>query len=286
MSTPTPLTAFVTGGGSGIGKSLALALSSRGYTVCVSDVHVDAAQAVAAECGPRASALALDVCDAAAVRAGIESFAAANGRLDYLFNNAGIGTSGEANDIPLAAWRRIVDINVYGVLNGVLAAYPLMIQQGFGHIVNTASLAGLGPAPLFAPYALTKHAVVGLSTSLRVEAAARGVRVSAFCPAAIETPILDTMNPAEFGISSAPDARRFLTALAGPPYPVAKAVEELLQALDKNEGVIVLPARARLAWRLGRWFPGLVDMLSRRALAAERDTLQTPGRDPGLQARR
>lgn len=228
MSTPPPRSAFVTGGGSGIGKALALALSSRGYTVCVSDVHVEAAQAVAAECGPRASALALDVCDAAAVRDGIERFAEANGRLDYLFNNAGIGTSGEANDIPLAAWRRIVDINVYGVLNGVLAAYPLMIRQGFGHIVNTASLAGLGPAPLFAPYALTKHAVVGLSTSLRVEAAARGVKVSAFCPAAIETPILDTMNPAEFGINSAPDARRFLTALAGPPYPVDKAVDELL----------------------------------------------------------
>jgi len=267
-------TAFVTGGGSGIGRALSKALSARGITVAVTDVDHDAAARVAQECGPRAVAAALDVRDPTAVREAIERFAAEHGRLDYVFNNAGIGTAGEVNDIPLDAWRRIVDINVYGVLHGVLAAYPLMLTQGFGHIVNTASLAGLGPAPLFAPYALTKHAVVGLTTSLRIEAAARGVRVSVFCPAAVETPILDSMNPAEFGINSAPDARRFLTALAGPPYSVENAVAELLVALDANHGVIVLPARARLAWRLGRWFPALVEKLGRSALAAERKALK------------
>jgi short-subunit dehydrogenase len=267
-------TAFVTGGGSGIGRALSKALSARGITVAVTDVDHDAAARVAQECGPRAVAAALDVRDPTAVREAIERFAAEHGRLDYVFNNAGIGTAGEVDDIPLDAWRRIVDINVYGVLHGVLAAYPLMLTQGFGHIVNTASLAGLGPAPLFAPYALTKHAVVGLTTSLRIEAAARGVRVSVFCPAAVETPILDSMNPAEFGINSAPDARRFLTALAGPPYSVENAVAELLVALDANHGVIVLPARARLAWRLGRWFPALVEKLSLSALAAERKALK------------
>jgi NAD(P)-dependent dehydrogenase (short-subunit alcohol dehydrogenase family) len=266
-------TAFVTGGGSGIGKALSKALSARGLTVCVSDINLNAAQEVARECGPLATAIALDVRDPDAVLGSIGKFASEHGRLDYVFNNAGIGTSGETNDIPLDAWRRIVDINLYGVLHGVLAAYPIMIKQGFGHIVNTASLAGLGPAPLFSPYALTKHAVVGLSTSLRIEAASRGVRVSAFCPAAVETPILDTMNPAEFNIGTAPDARRFLTALAGPPYSVEKAVEELLVELGRNKGVIVLPARARMAWRLGRWFPALVEMVSRHALAAERKAL-------------
>lgn len=274
MTSSSTTTAFVTGGGSGIGKAISKALSARGVSVCVADIDLAAARAVASECGPHASHLALDVRDVDAVRSGIETFAAKHGRLDYVFNNAGVGTSGETNDIPLEAWRRIVDINLYGVLHGVLAAYPLMLKQGFGHIVNTASLAGLGPAPLFSPYALTKHAVVGLSNSLRIEAAARGVRVSAFCPAAIETPILDTMNPAEFKIGTAPDARRFLTALAGPPYSVEKAVEELLVELGKNKGVIVLPARARLAWRLGRWFPALVEMVSKSALEAERKALR------------
>jgi NAD(P)-dependent dehydrogenase (short-subunit alcohol dehydrogenase family) len=216
--------------------------------------------------------MSVDVRDATALKGGIESFANEHGRLDYVFNNAGIGVAGEANEIPLSAWQRIVDTNLYGVLHGVLAAYPIMLAQGSGHIINTASLAGLGPAPLLAPYALTKHAVVGLSTSLRIEAAARGVRVSVLCPAAIETPILDSQNPADLNIRWAPDMRRFLTALAGPPYSVDRCAQETLAAVDRNKAVIVLPARARLAWRLGRMFPALVEAVSARAVTAERST--------------
>jgi NAD(P)-dependent dehydrogenase (short-subunit alcohol dehydrogenase family) len=276
MNSYSNSTAFVTGGASGIGRALAKAMAARGARVCVADINLPAAQAVAHECGAMATAIALDVRDAAAVKNGIEQFAGRHGRLDYVFNNAGIGVAGESDEIPLAAWRHIVDINLYGVLNGVLAAYPIMCRQGSGHLVNTASLAGLGPAPLLAPYALTKHAVVGLSTSLRIEAAERGVRVSVLCPAAIETPILHSDNPADSGIPWAPDMRRFLTALAGPPYSVEKCAEETLAAIDRNKGVIVLPGRARLAWRLGRLFPALVESVSRQAVAAERKTRDSP----------
>jgi NAD(P)-dependent dehydrogenase (short-subunit alcohol dehydrogenase family) len=265
-------TAFITGGGSGIGRALAKRLAARGVAVCVTDLKSGAAQSVAAECGQGATALGLDVCDAAAVRSAIETFAAEKGRLDYLFNNAGIGIAGEANEIPLEAWKRIIDINVYGVLHGVLTAYPIMLKQGSGHIVNTASLAGLGPAPLLAPYGLTKHAVVGLSSSLRIEGAKRGVRVSVLCPSAIETPLLDTENPSEFKIAWAPNMRRFLTALAGPPYSVDRCADEMMAGIDRNQGVIVLPGRARLAWRLGRLFPSLVESVSQSAVEAERKT--------------
>lgn len=265
-------TAFISGGGSGIGRALARALCERGARVCVADINLVAAQAVATECGANASAVAVDVRDADALKGCIESFAQQHGRLDYVFNNAGIAAAGETDEIPLPVWQRIVDINLYGVLHGVLAAYPIMLKQGSGHIINTASLAGLGPAPLLAPYALTKHAVVGLSTSLRIEAAARGVRVSVLCPAAIETPILNRVMPDNFNIPWAPDARRFLTALAGPPYPVDKCAQETLAALERNQGVIVLPGRARLAWRLGRLFPRLVETVSARAVAVERGT--------------
>ena len=88
-------------------------------------------------------------------------------------------------------WDRIIDINIRGVIHGVHAVYPGMVARGSGHIINTASVAGLAPAPLLVPYATTKHAVVGLSISLRAEAAAYGVKVSVLCPSAIETPILD-----------------------------------------------------------------------------------------------
>lgn len=267
-------TAFITGGGSGIGRALAKALAVRGVRVCVTDMDEQAAQRVSHECGTNAMARVLDVRDAEAVRRSIDAFAVQHGRLDYVFNNAGIAISGETDEIPLAAWQRIVDINIHGVLHGVMAAYPILVKQGFGHIINTASLAGLGPAPLLSPYALTKHAVVGLSTSLRVEAATRGVRVSVLCPAAIETPILDSMNASEFNIPWGPDTRRFLTALAGPPYPVEKCALEALAAIDRNVGVIVLPGRARLAWRVGRMWPALVERLSGAAVAAERTSRQ------------
>ncbi len=265
-------TAFITGAGSGIGRALAKTLAARGALVCAADINAAAAEQVAVECGNKALAVVLDVCDAEAVRTAIENFATETGRLDYLFNNAGIGIAGETDEIPLAAWQRIVDVNLYGVLHGVLAAYPIMLKQRSGHIINTASLAGLGPAPLLAPYSLTKHAVVGLSTSLRIEAAARGVRVSLLCPAAIETPILDSGNPEDIPIPWGPDIRRFLTALAGPPYPVERCVEEALAAIEKNKSIIVLPGRARLAWRLGRMFPVLAERVSGTAVTAERKT--------------
>jgi NAD(P)-dependent dehydrogenase (short-subunit alcohol dehydrogenase family) len=264
-------TAVVTGGGSGIGKALSLAMAARGARVVVTDVNEEAARSVAAECGPSAVARRLDVRDADAVRAVIEESAAITGKLDYLFNNAGIGVGGEIQDLSLAHWDRILDVNVRGVIHGVVAAYPIMLRQRSGHIVNTASLAGLGAAPLLTPYSMTKHAVVGLSVSLRAEAAALGVRVSALCPAAIETPILDSDNPSDLAPTPwRPDLRRFLTKVAGPPYPVDKLAVEALAAIDRNEGVIVIPGRARLLWRLGRLLPALAESGAKDAVAAER----------------
>ena len=98
---------------------------------------------------------------------------------------------GSTHELDSSHWDRIIDINIKGVVNGVLTAYPLMVAQGDGHIVNTASGAGLAPAVLTVAYTTTKHAVVGLSTALRPEAALHGVRVSVLCPGAVDTPILD-----------------------------------------------------------------------------------------------
>ena len=277
--------AFVTGAASGIGRALARALSARGAVVRIADIDAEGARRVAAECGPDASWVRLDVRDADAVGQAIAEFAAARGRLDYLFNNAGIGAAGETHEIPLAYWKGLVDINVYGVLHGVLAAYPIMLKQGSGHIVNTASLAGLGPAPLLTPYALTKHAVVGLSTSLRIEAAAHGVRVSALCPAAIETPILDQGPPPGSPVKWRPDVRRYLTTLAGGPYPVDRCAEDTLAAVARNERVIVLPARGRLAWQLGRLFPSLVEKVTAEAMRKERESRSAPAGSATLAGR-
>lgn len=261
---------FITGAGSGIGRAMALEVSRRGARVAVADIDTASARAVAAECGPGAVAFTVDVRDAEAVRTTIIEFDRASGRLDVLINNAGIGVAGEAHLLGVAHWDRIIDVNIRGVVHGVATAYPLMVERRHGHIVNTASLAGLGPAPLFSPYAMTKHAVVGLSTSLRAEAKGFGVRVSVLCPAAIETPILDSSNPADLPEVPRLDSRSHLERLGGKVYPLDKMVAEALRGIEKNKGIIVIPRKARLLWRAGRLFPGLVEKACVDAVAAQR----------------
>lgn len=265
--------AFVTGAGSGIGRALSLELARRGARVTVTDVNGEAAAKVAAEAGPGATSRALDVRDAEAVREAIADTAKRGGRLDLLVNNAGIAVTGEAHEIALPHWDRILDINVRGVVHGIVAGYPILLRQKSGQILNVASLAGLGPVPLFTPYAMTKYAVVGLSMSLRIEAADHGVQVSALCPAAVETPILDSENPRDLpAVPWRPNVRRFLEALAGPPYAVDALAREALDAAARNEALIVLPSRARLLWRLGRLFPALSEKTGGVAVAKERAT--------------
>ena len=106
----------------------------------------------------------------------------AAGRLDLMFNNAGITWAADTELLTLEQWNSIIDVNIRGVVHGVAAAYPQMVRQGHGHIVNTASMAGLAAAGLITSYVMTKHAVVGLSLALRTEAAAHGVGVLAICP--------------------------------------------------------------------------------------------------------
>ena len=263
--------AIITGGGSGIGRALAIAMAKRGALVMVTDIDPDKASLVANECGVNAQSFLVDVRDANQVNELVHQVFHQFGRVDFIFNNAGIGVAGETHEIPAPLWDRIIDINLKGVLNGVLAGYPIMVKQGYGYIINTASLAGLGPAALMAPYAMTKHAVVGLSHSLRLEAAAFGVQVNVLCPSAIETPILDSTNPADLPeVPWTPNARRYLSNLAAPPYPVEKMAEEVLSAIEKNKPTIVLPGKARLAWMMGRLFPGLVEKLATKALIIER----------------
>jgi NAD(P)-dependent dehydrogenase (short-subunit alcohol dehydrogenase family) len=271
VSTWKDKTAVVTGAGSGIGRALALAMSRRGVRMVITDINGESARSVAEECGASARARQMDVRDATAVQAVIDEAVRANGTIDFLFNNAGLGLGGETDEIPLSAWNTMIDVNIRGVVHGIKAAYPHMVRQQSGHIVNTASLAGLGGVPLLAPYSMSKHAVVGLSTSLRHEARARGVRVSVLCPGGIETPLIDSkMFDGQKYEGWLPNVRRYLEALAGPIYPVDKLAEEALSAVERNRGIIVLPARARSLWRMTRWFPGLADKTYPAAVAAER----------------
>ncbi len=257
--------ALVTGGGSGIGKALGGALARRGARVWLSDVDGASAARAAKEIGHGAEGIALDVVDADAVRRHVEDVARIHGRVDAIFNNAGIGVGGDLRELNLEHFDRTIDVNVRGVVHGVLAVLPIMREQGGGTIVNTASAAGLLAVPLMAPYCLSKHAVVGLGASLRIEAEPLGIQVNTLCPAAIETPLLDSDVSRELGASWRPDIRAYLTQLGGAPYPVDRFAEHALDRIEKNEGVIVAPLGARVRLALGRLVPGLVEALTRRA---------------------
>lgn len=244
--------ALVTGGGSGIGAALGRELARRGARVIVTDRRLDEASEVAASIpGGRARALELDVRSTESFGRVVADVVATEGEIDFLFNNAGIGVAGEMRELGLADWEAIVDVNLLGVVRGVHAVYPRMIARGGGHIVNTASMAGLMPTPITTPYGATKHAVVGLSRSLRIEAAEYGVRITALCPGVIRTPILEG---GVFGrMSRRPDAgdmqKQFERAK---PMDVTRFAEAVLDRLPSNPRTLIVP----------RWW-SLIDLVNR-----------------------
>ena len=210
--------AIITGAASGIGFALSRELARRGALVVMVDRNADLLFASAASIkgeGFRVIAAQLDVTDHAAVKKLVDDIIAAHNRIDYLFNNAGVVICGEAQDFSLDDWHSVIDTNLYGVINGVTAVYPLMVKQGFGHIVNTSSVAGLAPFTGQVPYTASKHAIVGLSTALRIEGADLGVKVSVVCPGLIDTELMEK-RPVK------PDAATLAKALK--PEDVAEAI--------------------------------------------------------------
>lgn len=263
--------ALITGAGSGIGLALAQELAKRGAHVIVTDVDVDAVMNAMESIGEDAVPAQLDVRDAHAFRDLVNRVVEHHGHLDLLVNNAGIGVGGEVHELTVEHWNRVIDVNVKGVIHGVQAAYPHMVRRGSGHIVNVASLAGLAPTPLLVPYATSKHAVVGLSTSLRAEAAFHGVNVTVLCPAAIDTPLLDRSNPADLPPPSwKPDMRRYLGRLCSSPYPVERFAAEAVDAIQQDKAIAVIPSKARLMWRVARLLPDLAMYRARQEFERER----------------
>jgi NAD(P)-dependent dehydrogenase (short-subunit alcohol dehydrogenase family) len=250
--------AIVTGGASGIGRALAEALARRGCEVVIADLQADLAQDVVSRisaAGGRATAIRTDVAEFLAMERLVRETVERTGRLDYLFNNAGIGIGGNVSHYGIQDWNLILDINLRGVIHGVQAAYQIMTKQGFGHIVNTASMAGLMPSPGMAAYSMTKHAVVGLSKALRAEAASLGVRVSVLCPGVIQTPILESGG--KYGrmlVDVPPEIQRSLWEKYK-PMPVDRFAEKALNAIAKNEAIIIIPSWWKMVWRLHRFFP-------------------------------
>jgi len=253
----------ITGAASGIGRALAAELCGRGATVVLSDIDGSAADAATTQLlatGARAESAEVDVTDAGAVAAVVENAVEKHGRLDLIFNNAGIAVTGDARDLSLDHWRRVIDVNLMGVVYGSDAAYKVMARQGHGHIVNIASLAGLTPFPTNIPYSTTKHAVVGLSMSLRAEGEALGVGVSAVCPGFVASNIYTSSEavnvPQEMLLDQVPFKK----------VPADDAARRILDGVARNKPIIVFPWYAHLIWWLYRLSPRTVAPLGRQAI--------------------
>ena len=258
--------AIVTGGASGIGRALAEALAAAGCEVVVADLQTELAEATAAALrarGAKATAVVLDVTSFAATARVVNETRERCGRLDYLFNNAGIGILGEVRDHGVEDWNRIIDVNLRGVVNGVTAGYAVMRAQGFGHIVNTASIQGLVPTPLMASYGATKRAVVGLSLALRIEAAAAGVRASVLCPGVIRTPLLAGGAFGKVLLTASKEQQLAYFEVLRPMDP-ARFARRTLAQVARNKAVIVVPARYKLMWWIDRLSPALGLLLARK----------------------
>ena len=186
--------AVITGGGSGIGASLARACAAAGMRVVVVDVNEERAASVAAELPDgTAVARAVDVSDADAVQALADFAFDRFGAVHLLCNNAGVSPAGRIWDFTDDEWRWLLGVNVQGVANGIRSFVPRMIEQGEGHIVNTGSGASFVSTPRLGPYCATKHAIVGLSEALRYELDGSGIGVSVLVPAGVNTNIGDSM---------------------------------------------------------------------------------------------
>jgi NAD(P)-dependent dehydrogenase (short-subunit alcohol dehydrogenase family) len=258
---------LVSGAASGIGRALAGELAAAGARLHVADRDAEGLERAAAAWGAAVrSRTAFDVTDRPALEAWIRGTAAAEGRLDALFNNAGMGMAAEFADAEAVDWERVRAVNLDAVVHACRAAWPILAaQQGGGHLVNTASLLGLTPSPLASLYSATKHGVVGLSRTLALEGAALGIRVSWVCPGYVDTAIFDR----------APMRRatkdELLALLPWRLMPADRAARAILRAVARDRGgEILFPFHARLSRALDRWLPGLYGWANRRLLERHR----------------
>ncbi len=253
----------ITGAGSGIGRATALAFAAEGARLHLVDIDGDSVETVATEVesrGAEATWHRVDCTDSESMLRLAEQVFEQDGRVDVLHNNAGVCCGGPAHRLTLDDWRWTVDVNLWGVIHGVHAFLPGMIEQGGGgHIVNTASMAGLVGLPMVAPYCATKFAVVGLSESLNAELAAHDIHVSVICPGATRTKVLEN---ARLGLPGG--ASEWLTEALGKHARGPEHIADLVvDAVKRRRGFVVTGMEMLPLYNLRRLSVRLYQRLAR-----------------------
>ncbi|MBN1877030.1 MAG: SDR family oxidoreductase [Anaerolineae bacterium] len=268
------LIAVVTGAASGIGYALSKALLKRGIFVYCVDNNNELEKRIT-PLGQMTQTRLMDVRDFDAWEKLLAEIIVAHGHIDYLFNNAGIGYGCDSVNLEREHYDRYIDINIRGVTNAISLIYPQMIRQGNGTIVNTASVGGLIPSALMTPYAMSKHAIYGLSESLRLEAALKGVRVITLCPGAVDTPIFDSVAPGDIKPIKSTRLREY-TQEKRVSISADKFAELALNDITKNKSPIIYPRSFRLLVFIYRFMPALYRLITAKNLRDEMQRLNSP----------
>jgi NAD(P)-dependent dehydrogenase (short-subunit alcohol dehydrogenase family) len=250
--------AVVTGGASGIGRSLAHALADRGLKLVVADIDepaLDEATADLLAAGADAIAVPTDVRHREAIEALRDAALDAYGHIDLACNNAGVAAGGRSWETAPVIWEWILDVDLWSVIHGVGVFVPVFLAQGHGHIVNTASLAGLTAVPFLAPYVVAKHGVVALSETLHHELKDTGVGVTVLCPSFTNTRIheLDRLAPDDVlaarparAIDEGPGREAFRQLIESGLDP-DDVVQQLITGIEADRVHVVCPPSVSLA---------------------------------------
>ncbi|MFF1639136.1 SDR family oxidoreductase [Streptomyces sp. NPDC058246] len=260
---------LVTGAGSGIGRATAFAFAEAGARVIAVDRDAESAARTAEMSrligSPEAWAETVDVSDEQAMEKLAEKVAGEYGVVDVLVNNAGIGLSGSFFDTSAEDWKKVLDVNLWGVIHGCRLFGKQMGERGQGgHIVNTASAAAYQPSKALPAYSTSKAAVLMLSECLRAELAGQGIGVSAICPGFVNTNITSTARFA--GVDAGEEKRRQkksarLYGLRN--YPPEKVADAILRAVVRNQAVVPVTPEARGAHLMSRFMPKALRAIAR-----------------------
>jgi len=257
---PHAARAVVTGAGSGLGAALCDVLAARGARVIAADLDLAAATATAKRGGAKVHAVQCDVRDLAAVERLAQEADRLIGGVDLVVNNAGVAVVGQMGEVPIADWRWVIDVNLWGVIHGCHVFVPRLRAQRGGHVLNVASAAGLVHMPTMIPYNVTKAAVVALSETLYADLADDGVGVSVLCPSFFPTNLTrSTRTSVDTKLHRA--AMRLVEKGGWTAEQIARAA---LDGIDKGALHVTPQPDISWAWRLKRLAPTTFQRLSRR----------------------
>jgi len=261
--------ALVIGASSGIGRALAVRLAGEGARVVCAARSRAPLDALCAEIGRGAWAATVEVRERASVAQLVRDVVTREGRLDILYNGAGVGLLATIEDMTDEHWDRVLSTNLLGAVYGMQAAYPVMRAQRSGYIVNMSSLSGLLPTPASSAYAASKYGVVGLSHAARLEGAAHGVNVSVVCPAAVDTPIFVQEAFVNY------DMQKVLAERPAGVLSADACARSILRGMRQNRATIT-PGPAGMLHFIYRHAPWLWELVARR-FAKSLDGARAPG---------